>query len=177
MIVNKICPNCNVSFDSDKRARKRFCSQSCAAIFNNKIRTTKRDKVEHPCLNCNKPTFNKSFCTQECTGLYKSKMSYEDFKNGNIESFGEYYSPRAYKHFILKEQNGKCSICEMENIWNYKSIVFILDHIDGDPYNNKRENLRLICPNCDSQLDTYKSKNKGKGRFYRRERRKDNKSY
>lgn len=39
-----------------------------------------------------------------------------------------------------------------------------MDHINGDAANNKRENLRLICPNCDSQLDTFKSKNKNSAR-------------
>lgn len=34
--------------------------------------------------------------------------------------------------------------------------------------NNKRDNLRCICPNCDSQLDTYKSKNKNGARSYYR---------
>ena len=42
--------------------------------------------------------------------------------------------------------------------------MFVLDHIDGNADNNNRENLRLICPNCDSQLDTYKSKNKNSAR-------------
>jgi hypothetical protein len=44
--------------------------------------------------------------------------------------------------------------------------VFILDHIDGKASNNRRDNLRCICPNCDSQLDTYKSKNKNSDRTY-----------
>lgn len=69
--------------------------------------------------------------------------------------------------YILNEQNCKCAICGMKNIWNDKNINFILDHIDGDAANNKRENLRLICPNCDSQLDTYKSKNKNSARTFR----------
>lgn len=56
-------------------------------------------------------------------------------------------------------------------------IVFILDHIDGNPFNNRRLNLRLICPNCDSQLDTFKSKNKGGGRYYRRQRILEGKSF
>lgn len=43
-------------------------------------------------------------------------------------------------------------------------LTFILDHIDGNADNNSRDNLRLICPNCDSQLSTYKSKNKNSAR-------------
>ena len=34
--------------------------------------------------------------------------------------------------------------------------------------NNRRGNLRCVCPNCDSQLDTYKSKNKNGSRNYYR---------
>jgi hypothetical protein len=68
------------------------------------------------------------------------------------------------KQHILKEQNNCCAICGMENVWNEKPIVFVLDHINGDASNNMRNNLRLVCPNCDSQLDTFKSKNKNSAR-------------
>ena len=50
---------------------------------------------------------------------------------------------------------------------NEKKIVLEVDHIDGLHYNNTVDNLRLICPNCHSQTDTYKNKNNGNGRKYR----------
>jgi uncharacterized Zn finger protein (UPF0148 family) len=56
-------------------------------------------------------------------------------------------------------------------------LALVLDHVDGDPTNNRRENLRLVCPNCDSQLATYKSRNRGKGRHFRRQRYADGQSY
>lgn len=78
------------------------------------------------------------------------------------------YFPRYFKEDIIKEQNGVCAICGCKPEHNGKPLVFIVDHIDGDAANNKRGNLRCICPNCDSQLDTYKSKNKNGARSYYR---------
>lgn len=67
---------------------------------------------------------------------------------------------------ILHEQEGKCAHCPTGLEWNGKTLKFELDHIDGDSSNNKRENLRLLCPNCHSQTDTWKGKQrKPKGRL------------
>ena len=73
------------------------------------------------------------------------------------------------RDYILKEQDCKCAICGLPNVWNNKELKFILDHIDGNASNSCKENLCLICPNCDSQLDTYKSKNKNSARNARKE--------
>lgn len=73
-----------------------------------------------------------------------------------------------FRSYILEEQQGCCAICGMTAVWNNKPLTFVLDHINGDAAYSARENLRLICPNCDSQLDTYKAKNKNSARTKRK---------
>ncbi len=78
-------------------------------------------------------------------------------------------SPKAYvRNYVLERQNNKCDICGMIQVWEGKPLIFILDHIDGHSTNNHESNLRMVCPNCDTQLPTYKNKNKGNGREYHR---------
>lgn len=59
----------------------------------------------------------------------------------------------------LKEH--KCECCGITE-WNEKPAPIELDHIDGDRYNNTLNNLRILCPNCHAQTDTYRGKNKYK---------------
>jgi 5-methylcytosine-specific restriction endonuclease McrA len=79
--------------------------------------------------------------------------------------------------YLLDEQQHLCALCGMAQHWNGSPITFVLDHVDGDSSNNARSNLRMICPNCDSQLPTYKSRNRGKGRHARRQRYADGLSF
>lgn len=72
------------------------------------------------------------------------------------------------RQFILEQQNHQCAICGIDDMWNGKRLVFVQDHIDGDASHSSVDNLRLVCPNCDSQLDTYKSKNKNSARNLRK---------
>jgi hypothetical protein len=34
-------------------------------------------------------------------------------------------------------------------------MSLILDHINGIPYDNRIENLRIVCPNCNATLETH----------------------
>lgn len=54
----------------------------------------------------------------------------------------------------------KCSICGMEPIWQGQPLVLILDHINGCNTDDRLENLRWVCPNCNMQLPTTNGRNK-----------------
>lgn len=71
------------------------------------------------------------------------------------------YSRRAVKNKLIKEKliSNSCSICGLGPIWNGDVLVMVLDHINGVNNDNRLENLRLLCPNCNSQTPTFCARN------------------
>jgi 5-methylcytosine-specific restriction endonuclease McrA len=72
----------------------------------------------------------------------------------------KYLSSRSLKKRLLKEEilTYECAICKLFE-WMGKKIMLQLDHINGVNTDNRIENLRLLCPNCHSQTDTYCGRN------------------
>lgn len=75
------------------------------------------------------------------------------------------------RHYLQwRQENGmpircddpKCNFNGAPLIWNNKSLPLILDHINGNRKDNRPEMLRLLCPNCDSQLSTRGGANRGR---------------
>lgn len=126
-------------------------------------------KKTYNCLTCGiecKSSYQKAnkYCSVACQKEYQTqeriKQWLEEGKDWNLAV------PKwVVRH--LSDTNGyACSCCGISE-WNGKSITLEVDHIDGQSSNNDVNNLRLICPNCHSQTDTYKNKNFGNGRSYR----------
>lgn len=67
------------------------------------------------------------------------------------------YQSHKLKNRLFKEKlkEEKCEICGITE-WNGKPISLELHHINGNPTDNRIENIQILCPNCHSQTDTYR---------------------
>lgn len=106
------------------------------------------------------------YCSNRCQQEFQRKKYLEDWKAGKrtgLQSIG--IVSIVVKAYLRKKYGDKCCLCGWSQV-NLKTgkVPLVADHIDGNWRNNKEENLRLICPNCDSLLPTFSALNKGKGR-------------
>ena len=193
-LKGKKCLQCLKQLNS---LSKKFCNTSCSASYNNVGNTKWRHSncrscgipfvyypslIKHEvkckgkkCLSCR--SYFKSrkaiYCSNECYSRYKVEKSFSKLiSNKNRKD----NSPIIIKKYLLETEGNRCSICKGTK-WNGKAMPLVLDHKNGNPEDNRLKNLRLVCGNCDMQLPTYKSKNRGNGRSYRRERYAQGKSY
>jgi hypothetical protein len=165
--VNKIiCENCKKEFTvgtTKKEAARKFCSITCSNSGVDRW-AGKRTSKKKICKNCNKELNKRTvFCNDVCYRDHHNKVQLEKIKNGELKDTNR----STIKRLLILERGHKCEICKNTE-WNGKKIPITLDHIDGNSENNLESNFRLVCPNCDAQLPTYKGGNKGNGRKYRR---------
>ena len=74
-----------------------------------------------------------------------------------------YLATSSLKNRLIKSNllEYKCYNCGLQD-WMGKPISLQLDHINGINNDNRLENLRLLCPNCHSQTNTFSGRNKKK---------------
>jgi hypothetical protein len=185
-LAPKCCAKCNKSITYAKRVNI-FCSQSCSTTYNNLKRNSSNPeqftatkkvilkvKKQFYCVTCNKilKTKHNKYCSIQCQQDLFFKQKLDNWLSGTVTRFENRWLRKA----LIFINGNKCSVCKIET-WQNKPIVFEVEHIDGNSENNNKENVCLICPNCHSQTDTYKGKNKGKGRHFRMQRYREGKSY
>ena len=122
------------------------------------------------CKSCERKIDNRSIGNL-CSKCLRYKILTDKFENwlitGDLSIKIGTTLRGEMRNKLLQYYGNKCNICGIDS-WNGVKLVLILDHIDGNASNNNKENLRFVCPNCDSQLDTYKSKNKNSARSHRK---------
>ena len=109
-------------------------------------------------LNVYKPNQSRKGIPRLSTEYFKQTISLYEILNGQHP----HYNTNSLKKRLIKEgiKQNKCENenCSIVDVWNGKPLVLHLDHIDGDSTNHKLENLRMLCPNCHSQTETYAGK-------------------
>lgn len=118
----------------------RACSGSVQQLLRERLRA-ENISTEHFIAptgdKITKRTFENTFCVNSTAGQKTLRKKYFQ------ENYSEY----------------RCSICGQEPIWQGKPLTLILDHINGINNDDRLENLRWVCPNCNYQLDTTNGKN------------------
>jgi 5-methylcytosine-specific restriction endonuclease McrA len=161
------CKQCDGILPYSRRSES-FCGHSCAATYSNTRRESRAKLVV--CPGCGTNTSNPKFCSNQCQRDLESEQRRQRILAG------ESLSPKVMKAYLIEQAHGACQICSIDS-WLGKPILLILDHIDGDSSNGSLQNLRVICSNCDAQLPTYKSRNRGHGRHARKIRYAAGQSY
>jgi hypothetical protein len=85
----------------------------------------------------------------------KKKASHEIFVENSTYNRSN-IKKRALAEGLLREE---CYECGQKSVWMEKPLVLILDHINGVNNDHRPENLQMLCPNCNSQTDTFAGRN------------------
>ncbi|MGW4098820.1 HNH endonuclease [Mycobacterium sp. NPDC004974] len=121
------------------------------------------------CRACGAPLSKRSqrtYCGNACQAVARREAMTKRWLDSG-EAWIDGHPGHYVRLYLADAQSGCCAICGGTSTWQGLLLTLV---VDGDSTNNRRENLRLVCPNCDSQLPTYKARNRGRGRHYRRER-------
>ena len=82
-------------------------------------------------------------------------LRYENRKRQSPGTLRRHYIKWRRSHGLL-EQRCDLEICIFYSQpleWNGKPLKLILDHKNGNNSDDRHENLRFLCPNCNSQLE------------------------
>jgi len=65
---------------------------------------------------------------------------------------------RLRRELIRSGVEERCAICGTGTVWNNLPLRLEVDHRNGDWWDNRPDNLRLLCPNCHAITDTHRGR-------------------
>lgn len=103
--------------------------------------------------------------------LSRKEITAKQFKEGKLKKIptnemfieNSLVARNQIKNRIISENLIKyeCCMCGNDGNWNGNKISLILDHKNGVNNDNRLDNLRFVCPNCNATLDTHCKGSKG----------------
>jgi len=123
-------------------------------------------KLTYTCIECGttvtKDNTAGKYCSNVCRGKHQVKITHQQISEGLTDN----RDPGTLVRYLVEKHGDFCFECGQEGMWNGKKLRLQLDHIDGNSDNNSLYNLRILCPNCHTQTETYGAK--GQGSRYRK---------
>lgn len=157
------CITCKVNLTKSK-----FCSRSCSAKTNNigkrrhGLATNSFGVVRGACGNCGKET-PKFFCDNTCFSQFTTELKAYAWLTGDTAVAS---APNGeIKIWLLDWQKKKCDYTCQNCGWRKFHPVdgkpgVQVDHINGNNKDHRPENIRVLCPNCHWETETYCGRNK-----------------
>jgi hypothetical protein len=155
--------------------KRRYCL-ICSPFGRHNTRRIHLSRSENTCAACGSKTENPKFCSNKCQRDHDWERTRRKIENAGAVPVGACGHSATAKRYLLVTRGHVCEICHGRK-WRGGPMPLVLDHIDGNSGNWALANLRLVCGNCDMQLSTYKSRNRGHGRVARRKRYANGQSY
>ena len=129
-------------------------------------------KCRSNCLNCGRETKRAGYkyCDNNCQNDHRYTLYVASWLSGQESGVKKYGNVSNHvRRFLIHHFGEKCSLCGWCQVNPHTGKIPVeVDHIDGNWKNNSPDNLRLLCPNCHSLTPTYKARNRGNGRDWRR---------
>lgn len=92
------------------------------------------------------------------SGIQTTPKPWQEVLINNQDRFKRTKAVDLRKALVRAGVESVCVWCGIRDEWNGKPIQLQVDHRNGDCLDDRKENLRFLCPNCHSQTETWTNK-------------------